>query len=261
MSSPHTSGLAALLLAGSTLMASCGRGPERSEPTAAHSGEAEETADDAEQPPIEAAPTASVEAVVPASLEQRQEICSRVIARGRARCASDKKVEERLTSICEAHPIWECEGVSPAELERCWMPADGKDRVAFGACDAWKKKVIACDVENTIRKQCPGILDRVLENTPAAKAGLRAGDKIESIDGVPFSVLDDLSTRVRRAEGRALRLHIDRAGKKLDLEVTPRKDNDGVLRLGVVAGYAATCPLIPTEDLLSCRPPPPEKPR
>lgn len=233
----------------------CGRGPEKTAPS--QSTEPEETADlPTSEPDLDvpsASPTAEPVAATP---QEREAICGRIVSRGRARCAADKKVEERLTSICEAHPIWDCKELSAAELERCWMPADGKDRVTFGECDAWKKKLIACDVEGTIKRQCPGILDRVLENTPASKAGLRAGDKIESIDGVAFSVLDDLSTRVRAAEGRAMHLHIDRAGKKLDLDVTPRKDNDGVLRLGVVAGYAATCPLVPTEDLLACRTPP-----
>lgn len=237
------------------LLLACGRGPEKTASSGTNETEESEELEvaDADSATPSAAPTSEP---APATLEVREEICARIVSRGRARCAADKKVEEKLTSICEAHPIWECKGLSSTELERCWMPADGKDRVAFGECDAWKKKLIACDVENTIRKQCPGILDRVLENTAASKAGLRAGDKIESIDGVAFSVLDDLSTRVRAAGERAMRLHIDRAGKKLDIDVTPRKDNDGVLRLGVVAGYSATCPLVPTEDLLACRTPP-----
>jgi regulator of sigma E protease len=69
--------------------------------------------------------------------------------------------------------------------------------------------------------------------SPAKEAGLRPGDKIAAINGVPVSG-DDIRERISSSEGKPLSLTIVRNGEKLELgPVVPRKDEGGY-RLGFV---------------------------
>ncbi|MEK6709840.1 MAG: site-2 protease family protein, partial [Nitrospinota bacterium] len=68
----------------------------------------------------------------------------------------------------------------------------------------------------------------VLPNSPAAAAGLRAGDHIVAIEGKPVRKWNDLVETVRQSAGKKLTLGVDRAGAKLSLPVTPTsKGEDG----------------------------------
>ncbi len=57
--------------------------------------------------------------------------------------------------------------------------------------------------------------------TPAAIAGLRAGDTIVSIDGKPFTNPNAMTDRVKRSAGTPLTLGVERDGKLLHLTATP----------------------------------------
>lgn len=57
--------------------------------------------------------------------------------------------------------------------------------------------------------------------TPAFAAGLKAGDRIVSIEGRPVRTVQDVSALVRPNPGRPLTVVVDRAGTPLSLTVTP----------------------------------------
>lgn len=69
---------------------------------------------------------------------------------------------------------------------------------------------------------------------PAAQAGLKVGDYIESIDGISVSSNEDVSEIVSSSQGKELDLKINRKKNSLNLKIKPAKDNsDGVYRIGV----------------------------
>ncbi|MGH2970547.1 MAG: M50 family metallopeptidase [Gaiellaceae bacterium] len=61
-------------------------------------------------------------------------------------------------------------------------------------------------------------------NTPAAAAGLQAGDRVTAIDGVHAATFDTISHRIRGSRGRAITVTVDRGGRAVTLG--PRKPID-----------------------------------
>lgn len=61
----------------------------------------------------------------------------------------------------------------------------------------------------------------VMENTPAQKAGVLAGDKILEIDGIAIRAWDQISKSVKNG-GHAIDLLIDRGGKLERIIITPQ---------------------------------------
>ena len=69
------------------------------------------------------------------------------------------------------------------------------------------------------------VIGEVLKDGPAARAGLLAQDRIESIDGAPVEHFDDIVRIVTAAPNRPLALRLERAGQQI--EVTPTTDGVG----------------------------------
>jgi membrane-associated protease RseP (regulator of RpoE activity) len=70
--------------------------------------------------------------------------------------------------------------------------------------------------------QGPGYsVEEVGPNTPAARAGVRPGDRILAIDGRAVNNPDDLDRELRRG-GNAVVVQIERAGRALRLRIAPR---------------------------------------
>jgi regulator of sigma E protease len=66
------------------------------------------------------------------------------------------------------------------------------------------------------------VLEDVAPGMPAARAGLREGDVIASVDGQPIQWWGQFTERVRGSGGKALSLDVDRKGQPLHLVVTPQ---------------------------------------
>ncbi|MFA6957375.1 MAG: site-2 protease family protein [Thermoanaerobaculia bacterium] len=67
---------------------------------------------------------------------------------------------------------------------------------------------------------------RVTEGSPAALAGLRAGDRIISVAGREVSQLVDMQTQLEKFGKAKVTIGIDRGGEKLALTLPPAKPND-----------------------------------
>ena len=62
---------------------------------------------------------------------------------------------------------------------------------------------------------------KVEADTPAYIGGLREGDLITAIDGVPVSSWEEMAAIIRESSGRTLLFSVRRAGEPLDREITP----------------------------------------
>jgi regulator of sigma E protease len=58
---------------------------------------------------------------------------------------------------------------------------------------------------------------QVEANTPAAAAGLKAGDRIVAVDGHPTRTFTEVSKRIERSDGRAITVTVDRGGRSITL--------------------------------------------
>lgn len=74
-----------------------------------------------------------------------------------------------------------------------------------------------------IAKPLSALIQQVQPESPADRGGVKAGDRITAVGGVPVRFWDQVSRAVRGAEtGAPLALEVERAGKRLLLSVTPQ---------------------------------------
>jgi regulator of sigma E protease len=104
------------------------------------------------------------------------------------------------------------------------------------------------DVDATLMRQVglgapysEPVMGEVKADGPAAKAGLRAGDRVLSVDAMVVSDAQNLRERIRLAvrDGVAvpMRWQIDRAGRTLDLDVLPRVFDDNGVGIGRIDAF------------------------
>jgi regulator of sigma E protease len=89
----------------------------------------------------------------------------------------------------------------------------------------------------------PAVVGDVSAGGAAAEAGIRAGDRITSIDGTAVDRFAELGVAVRGGSGKAVTLGVERGDEALSFALTPRQDTvptaDGgsatIWRLGIAA--------------------------
>jgi regulator of sigma E protease len=74
----------------------------------------------------------------------------------------------------------------------------------------------------------PAKIGGISQGLPAEKAGLKKGDTILSIDGVPVSTWDELAGLIRKSEGKELTLRVKRDQESLDVNVRPEVSKENV---------------------------------
>lgn len=74
----------------------------------------------------------------------------------------------------------------------------------------------------------------VLEDSAAAAAGLRAGDRITAVNGEKVELFSDLVEQVAPNAGKVLTLTVERDGAELEIPVTPRPQERGDRTIGVI---------------------------
>lgn len=70
------------------------------------------------------------------------------------------------------------------------------------------------------------VIDRVIPGGPAAKAGVKAGDKVIRVSGQEAEDWMDMANIVNAVGGKELVLTVDRAGEVVELRVTPAYNNE-----------------------------------
>ncbi len=65
------------------------------------------------------------------------------------------------------------------------------------------------------------VIDEVMPDSAASRAGLKPGDRVTEIDGKPIEWFSDLQRIVNQSPGKELPFTIDRDGKLLALSLTP----------------------------------------
>ncbi|WP_126444515.1 RIP metalloprotease RseP [Sulfuricystis multivorans] len=82
----------------------------------------------------------------------------------------------------------------------------------------------------------PALIGSVQPDSPAARAGLRVGDRIVAIDGEPMAGWQEVAATIRAAGARVLTLEIERGGERLSVAVTPalvEERGKPVARIGI----------------------------
>jgi regulator of sigma E protease len=64
-------------------------------------------------------------------------------------------------------------------------------------------------------------IGEVMKDKPAARAGLREGDRVKSINGKPVSRWNDFAQLITESGGKPLALTVEREGKTFVVQVTP----------------------------------------
>ena len=87
----------------------------------------------------------------------------------------------------------------------------------------------------TVGRQVPApVLGEIMAESAAARAGLQAGDRVQSIDGTLVEKFEDIQRMVMASPERPLRMQVLRGGQEQVLDVTPGvREADG-RRVGVL---------------------------
>lgn len=72
----------------------------------------------------------------------------------------------------------------------------------------------------------PAVVQQVIRGRPAARAGLKPGDRVAAVNGAPVRSWQELVRVINASPGKPLRLSVLRGGKAVDLTVTPEASSD-----------------------------------
>jgi len=136
----------------------------------------------------------------------------------------------------------------PIELSITDAQGRGQRRVSL---DLDRLAVREIDADTMRQIGLPGafrepVMGEVRAGGPAAAAGLRAGDRIERIDGAPIGdaqpVFERIRAAVRDGAGVPMNWRVQRDGQAIDLVVTPRVITEGTRTLGRIDAAVGTVP-------------------
>ncbi len=82
----------------------------------------------------------------------------------------------------------------------------------------------------------PTDVGRIIQDSPAERAGLKSGDLIVAVDGTPVQRWEELSSQIRQHGGQTLDLAVQRDGRELDIKVTPeRRESENLFGQKIMA--------------------------
>jgi regulator of sigma E protease len=94
----------------------------------------------------------------------------------------------------------------------------------------------------------PARVGKVLDGSPAQRAGLQPDDRIIEVDGTPVADFLGLVRMVQPAAGKTLRLTVERAGERVEIPVEVEAERDGARLIGRI-GVQPTAPAAVPDDM------------
>ncbi|MHB8426389.1 MAG: RIP metalloprotease RseP [Acidiferrobacterales bacterium] len=88
------------------------------------------------------------------------------------------------------------------------------------------------------------IVGAVVSGSPAAKAGLKVGDRLVSIDGKPVSSWDSVVSAIRTSPGHHMALTVERSGAEVNFTLIPEVIESNGQRIGRI-GIGVMPPKVP----------------
>lgn len=107
------------------------------------------------------------------------------------------------------------------------------------------------DALGLLPKKQPGPLGvhDVISGDPAARAGLKAGDKILAIDGQDVHSVDAVAAWLQQTGGKPVTLEVQRGNQKLNITATPIWADNGAGTMGYLLGFYSPAPPFHVEQL------------
>lgn len=143
--------------------------------------------------------------------------------------------------------------VDPEGTQKLEGKGKGKEPAARRETPAWKELVVAfagpfmnlvlavvlalllaCIPSARFGEGLP-VVDDLDEIGPAARAGLRRGDRVVSVAGQPVKTWTEMLTEVQLSDGAPVRLEYVRGGATNTVEVTPERTAKGLWMIGASA--------------------------
>ncbi len=93
-----------------------------------------------------------------------------------------------------------------------------------------------------------GVRD-VIAGDPAARAGLKAGDKIIAVDSQPVYSVDAVTAWLQQSQGKPVTLDVERGSQHLELTALPMWGDNGTGKMGYRLGFYPDLPPFHVEQL------------
>jgi regulator of sigma E protease len=103
------------------------------------------------------------------------------------------------------------------------------------------------------RPAIPPTLGALTPGGPAARAGLKSGDRVTSVDSRPVATWEALVEQIRSHPGIRLRLGLQRDGADMLIDITPDSVGDAAARVGRIGAGPSVPPGYADELLVTVR--------
>ncbi|AIZ41214.1 MULTISPECIES: RIP metalloprotease RseP [Cellulophaga] len=117
---------------------------------------------------------------------------------------------------------------------------DGQ-KVTFPVPDEGIKQVLSTQGKNFLRYRQKSLIDSVVPNSIAAKAGIVSGDQIISINNTPSEYWNDFTTAIRSSKGKSIALAVNRDDRIENLNLVVPEE-------GIIGVYLNADDLIVTDE-------------
>lgn len=169
--------------------------------------------------------------VAPASLSEQAGVMpgDRVITVNKHSVHSWQQLEEALKGVV-GHDL-------ALRLAR-----DGRDMTIAMQVPTQEKDALLINVADDVLGFSPGLVvkvDEVVADSPAARAGLRPGDIIRQVNGIPVTHTSQFINEVKAHPDQGVPIVVSRQETLMQLEVVPKADAQSQGRIGVRLGAEA----------------------
>ncbi len=93
-------------------------------------------------------------------------------------------------------------------------------------------------------------IDDVVPESPAALAGIQAGDAVVAISGTPVNSWGDLANQISPNAGKELLIDIERSGQRLQLAITPMEKEFNGEKIGIIGVKPKPVEFLPEQIVL-----------